>query len=95
MKKFVSLLAAACIFCLVFSAALAEEDIPVQTEFNLEQYTAEELVIAFNYKFVMDALKIIESDEVIIGLNASLSATVLKPNSEEDFICLIMPVQIR
>lgn len=59
------------------------------------QYTAEELLIAFNYKFVLDALRIIESDEVIIGLNASLSATVLKPNSDEDFICLIMPVQIR
>ena len=59
------------------------------------QYTAEELLIAFNYKFVLDALRIIESDEVIVGLNASLSATVLRPNSEEDFICLIMPVQIR
>ena len=59
------------------------------------QYTAEELAIAFNYKFVLDALRIIESDEVIIGLNASLSATVLKPNSDDDFISLIMPVQIR
>lgn len=59
------------------------------------QYTSEELLIAFNYKFVLDALRIIESEEVIIGLNASLSATVLKPNSEDDFICLIMPVQIR
>lgn len=59
------------------------------------QYTDEELMIAFNYKFVLDVLRIIESDEVIIGLNAPLSATVLKPNSEDDFICLIMPVQIR
>jgi len=59
------------------------------------QYTAEELLIAFNYKFVLDALRIIESEEVVIGLNASLSATVLKPNSDDDFICLIMPVQIR
>ena len=59
------------------------------------EYTDEELLIAFNYKFVLDALRIIESDEVIIGLNAPLSATVLKPNSEDDFICLIMPVQIR
>ena len=59
------------------------------------QYTDEELLIAFNYKFVLDALRIIESEEVIIGLNAPLSATVLKPNNEDDFICLIMPVQIR
>ena len=67
-----------------------------KSEDKLEiQYTAEELLIAFNYRFVLDALRIIESDEVIIGLNASLSATVLKPNSEDDFVCLIMPVQIR
>ena len=59
------------------------------------EYDAEELLIAFNYRFVLDALRIIESDNVIIGLNAPLSATVLKPQSEDDFICLIMPVQIR
>ncbi len=59
------------------------------------EYNGEELLIAFNYRFVLDALRIIESDNVIIGLNAALSATVLKPQSEEDFICLIMPVQIR
>ena len=58
-------------------------------------YTGEDLVIAFNYKYVLDALKNIDSDEVKIGLNTGLSATVLKPNSEDDFICLIMPVQIR
>ena len=59
------------------------------------EYDAEELLIAFNYRFVLDALRIIESDNVVIGLNAPLSATVLKPQSEDDFICLIMPVQIR
>ena len=59
------------------------------------EYTGDELLIAFNYRFVLDALRIIESDNVVIGLNAPLSATVLKPQSDEDFICLIMPVQIR
>ena len=58
-------------------------------------YSGEELVIAFNYKYVLEALKNIECDEVNIGLNTSLSATVFRPNSEEDFVCLIMPVQIR
>lgn len=59
------------------------------------QYTAEELLIAFNYKFLLDVLRIIDSEEVIIGLNASLSATVLRPNNDDDFICLIMPVQVK
>lgn len=58
-------------------------------------YSSEPLVIAFNYKYVLEALKNIESEEVKIGLNTGLSATVLKPNSDDDFICLIMPVQIR
>ena len=58
-------------------------------------YAGEELTIAFNYKFVLEALKNIDSDEVKIGLNTPLSATMFKPNSEEDYVCLIMPVQIR
>ncbi len=58
-------------------------------------YSGEELVIAFNYKFVLEALKNMECEEVNIGLNTSLSATVFRPNCEEDFVCLIMPVQIR
>lgn len=58
-------------------------------------YTSEPLLIAFNYKYVLEALKNIDSDEVKIGLNTGLSATVLKPNNDDDFVSLIMPVQIR
>lgn len=58
-------------------------------------YKAEELKIAFNYRYVLDCLKNMESPEVKIGLNTSLSATVLRPNNDEDYICLVMPVQIR
>ena len=42
-----------------------------------------------------EALKNIDADEVKIGLNHPLSATMFRPNSEEDFVGLIMPVQIR
>ncbi len=67
-----------------------------KSEENLDiDYSFEEMTIAFNYKFVLEALKNIEADEVIIGLNNPLSATIFKPNNEEDFVCLIMPVQIR
>ena len=58
-------------------------------------YNSEDLDIAFNYKFVLEALKNMDCDNVKIGLNTSLSATVLRPDCEEDFVCLIMPVQIR
>lgn len=65
-----------------------------EDEIDIE-YSAEELKIAFNYKYVLDSLKNMETSEVKIGLNSTLSATVLKPNNEEDYVCLIMPVQIR
>ena len=58
-------------------------------------YTAEALKIAFNYKYVLDSLRNMESSEVKIGLNTGLSATILKPNNDEDYVCLIMPVQMR
>ena len=67
-----------------------------KSEENIDiDYTADALTIAFNYKYMLEALKNIDSEEVKIGLNTNLSATVLRPNSEDDFVCLVMPVQIR
>lgn len=67
-----------------------------KSEENIDiDYTGEELTIAFNYKFVLEALKNLDSDIVKIGLNTPLSATMFRPDSEEDYVCLIMPVQIR
>ena len=53
------------------------------------------MAIAFNYKFVLEFLKIAESEEIAVQLNTPLSATVLAPCSEEDYIYLVMPVQLR
>lgn len=66
-----------------------------EDEFDVDYKDGEVLKIAFNYRYVLDSLKNMDTTEVKIGLNSSLSATVLKPNNEEDYICLIMPVQIR
>jgi len=59
------------------------------------QYTAEPFTIAFNYKFILEFLKIVESEEISVHLNTALSATVFAPCSEEDYIYLVMPVQLR
>ena len=67
-----------------------------KSEENLDiDYTGDELTIAFNYKYVLEALKNLDSDNVKIGLNTPLSATMFRPDNEDDFVCLIMPVQIR
>ena len=58
-------------------------------------YSGEPLAIAFNYKFILEFLKIVESDEIKVQLNSSLSATIFAPCSDEDYIYLVMPVQMR
>ncbi len=59
------------------------------------QYEGEELNIAFNYKFVLDALKVIESDDVRMELNGGLSPTLFKARDENGYLCLVMPVQVK
>jgi len=58
-------------------------------------YTSEELIIAFNYKYLLDALRIMDSEKTVIELGGSLSATILKPDNEDNYLYLVMPVQIR
>lgn len=58
-------------------------------------YKNDDLTIAFNYKYVIEGLKNMDEDEVKIEMNTNLSPTIFRPNSEEDYISLIMPVQMR
>ena len=66
----------------------SEDEIDIKYEF-------EELKIAFNYKYVLDAIRNMNAKSIKIGLNTPLSATIIKPDSEDDYISLIMPVQMR
>lgn len=65
------------------------------------EYSTENLLIAFNYKYLLDVLRNISSPKVKIEMSTNLSAAVLKPENTDDekegdnYICLIMPVQVR
>ncbi|HEY9746008.1 MAG TPA: DNA polymerase III subunit beta [Oculatellaceae cyanobacterium] len=58
-------------------------------------YDGEPLNIAFNYKYVLDALKVIESDDVRMETNGPLSPTLFKGKEENEYLCLVMPVQVK
>lgn len=58
-------------------------------------YDGEPLNIAFNYKYVLDALKVIESEDVRMETNGSLSPTIFKGKEENGYLCLVMPVQVK
>ncbi len=69
---------------------------------NLDiEYTSDNLLIAFNYKYLLDCLRNISKASVKVEMSTNLSAAVIKPNDdgddkeEDNYICLIMPVQVR
>jgi DNA polymerase-3 subunit beta len=52
--------------------------------------------IAFNVRYLLDGLKVMGGNEVVLKCNAPTTPAVLEPVGEPDtFVYLVMPVQIR
>lgn len=64
-----------------------EEQLPIQME-------GEETQIAFNSRYLIDVLKVIDSEEILIELTGSLSPGIIKPAEGENYIYLILPIRI-
>ncbi|MBC3804877.1 DNA polymerase III subunit beta [Acetobacterium fimetarium] len=54
----------------------------------------ESIKIAFNSKFLIEALRVIEGEELLIHMTTSVGPGVLLPVEGNDFIYLILPVRI-
>ena len=54
----------------------------------------EEVQIAFNARYVLDALGVLGTDEVQLSFNGSLSPGVIRPVGSDDYLCIIMPVRV-
>ncbi|MEE9524334.1 MAG: DNA polymerase III subunit beta [Thermodesulfovibrionales bacterium] len=57
-------------------------------------YSGEELSLGFNARYLIDALSAIKSDQVTFELQDSLSPTLLKEESSENYLCVVMPMRI-
>ena len=51
--------------------------------------------IGFNNRYLLDALRNSDTDEVLINLNGSFSAAIIVPPESEHFLYLILPVRIK
>ncbi len=58
------------------------------------EYVSDSLDIAFNYRYMQDYLKVVETENVFIEMDGPLSGVLFKSESEQDAISLIMPVQL-
>lgn len=55
----------------------------------------EDLEIGFDNKYMLDALRNSDTDEVIIHMNGPLSPMVILPSEGDSFIFLVLPVRLR
>ncbi len=65
----------------------AREELPIELE-------GEALKIAFNARYLLDALAVIESDTVILELKNDLDPAVLRAAESEQFTYVLMPMQL-
>ncbi len=61
------------------------------------KYNGGDLEIAFNYRYLSEALRSLRVDKLALELDSSLTPLVLKPNEkvDYDYTYLVMPVQLR
>ena len=64
-----------------------KEDVIVSREGN-------DLVIGFNSKYLIDALKVIDDEEVSLHFNTAVSPCLIKPLSGNEYEYLVLPVRI-
>lgn len=54
----------------------------------------EPLEIAFNAKFFIDCLKVLDEEEILLSFNSPLSPCVVRAAEDESFLYLVLPVRI-
>src|SRR5699024_8126306 len=65
----------------------------VAEEITAESLEGEDLKISFSSKYMLDALKIIESDEVVIKFTGAMRPFIIRPVDDDSILQLILPVR--
>jgi DNA polymerase-3 subunit beta len=63
-------------------------------ELDIEGYEGDELIIAFNARYMRDILTILDADKVELALNEALSPGLFREFANEDYLFVVMPMRI-
>lgn len=66
----------------------AKEEIYLETQ-------GKELEAGFNPKYFLDALKVIDDEEIFIDFGTSVSPSVIRPIENEDYTYMILPIRMK
>jgi DNA polymerase-3 subunit beta len=57
-------------------------------------YSGEAMTMAFNARYLLDALNVMASEKVILRLNEPLSPTLIMEEGNKDYKCVVMPMRL-
>ncbi|WP_276356533.1 DNA polymerase III subunit beta [Cohnella caldifontis] len=63
----------------------------VKEELDSVRWSGEPLKIAFNSKYMLDVLKVVDSEELFIGFTGAMSPIIIKPRDFDHSLHLILP----
>ncbi|MCD9024857.1 DNA polymerase III subunit beta [Cohnella silvisoli] len=63
----------------------------VTEQLSVTSMSGDPLKIAFNSKYMLDVLKVIDSEELFIGFNGAMSPIIIRPSDHENSLHLILP----
>lgn len=63
----------------------------VTEQLSLQSFKGERLRISFNSKYMLDALKVMDSDYIHIGFTGSMQPIIIKPEDQANILQLILP----
>ena len=58
------------------------------------EFSGDTIEAAFNPKFYLDALSVIDDESVILNLVDSSHPCIIEGDTDKNFICVIMPMRI-
>ena len=71
------------------TAEVGDDEAPLTAAVN-----GEDVQIAFNARYVLDALAVLDAEEVQLAFNGPLSPGVLRPVGRDDYLYIVMPVRV-
>src|SRR5690606_13555064 len=63
----------------------------VTEQINPIDYKGEQLRIAFNSKYMLDVLKIIDSEKIVIGFTGAMRPIIIRPMDHDYCVYVILP----
>jgi DNA polymerase III, beta subunit len=63
----------------------------VTEQLDVTELRGDPLKIAFNSKYMIDVLKVLDSEELFIGFTGAMSPIIIKPRDHENSLFLILP----